>query len=67
MSGQMPFFFKQWGGWGADGKKRTKKANGRLLFGKTWDNMPAPAQNIFHRMNKTGYFDRKYTIPEERI
>ncbi len=34
------FFFKQWGGWGADGKKRSKKANGRLLFGRTWDNMP---------------------------
>ena len=61
------FFFKQWGGWGVDGIKRSKKANGRLLFGKTWDNMPAPAQNIFHGMNKTGHFDRKYTIPEERI
>jgi len=23
------FFFKQWGGWGADGKKRAKKENGR--------------------------------------
>jgi protein gp37 len=34
------FFFKQWGGWGADGKKRSKKANGRLLNGKTWDAMP---------------------------
>lgn len=34
------FFFKQWGGWGADGKKRSKKANGRLLHGKTWDDMP---------------------------
>jgi protein gp37 len=34
------FFFKQWGGWGADGKKRSKKANGRLLNGKTWDDMP---------------------------
>ena len=34
------FFFKQWGGWGADGKKRAKKANGRLLLGRTWDNMP---------------------------
>ena len=22
------FFFKQWGGWGADGKRRSKKANG---------------------------------------
>ncbi|MDL2123968.1 MAG: phage Gp37/Gp68 family protein [Deltaproteobacteria bacterium] len=51
-------FFKQWGGWGADG---------RLLFGKTWDNMPAPAQNIFHGINKTDHIDLKYTIPEERI
>ena len=34
------FFFKQWGGWGADGVKRAKKANGRLLFGKTWNGMP---------------------------
>lgn len=34
------FFFKQWGGWGADGKKRSKKANGRLFSGKTWDEMP---------------------------
>jgi len=35
------FFFKQWGGWGADGKKRTKKQNGRLLQGRTWDAVPA--------------------------
>jgi protein gp37 len=35
------FFFKQWGGWGADGKRRSKKANGRLLGGRTWDGMPA--------------------------
>ena len=34
------FFFKQWGGWGADGKRRSKKANGRLLNGRTWDDMP---------------------------
>lgn len=34
------FFFKQWGGWGADGKKRSKKDNGRLLKGRTWDGMP---------------------------
>ena len=34
------FFFKQWGGWGADGKKRSKAANGRLLEGRTWDQMP---------------------------
>lgn len=35
------FFFKQWGGWGADGKRRAKQANGRLLNGRTWDAMPA--------------------------
>jgi protein gp37 len=37
------FFFKQWGGWGADGKRRAKSKNGRLLNGKTWDEMPAVA------------------------
>lgn len=36
----VPFFFKQWGGWGADGKRRAKKKNGRELLGKTWDSMP---------------------------
>lgn len=34
------FFFKQWGGWGADGVKRAKKQNGRHLNGRTWDEMP---------------------------
>lgn len=34
------FFFKQWGGWGADGKRRAKAHNGRLLQGRTWDEMP---------------------------
>jgi protein gp37 len=37
------FFFKQWGTWGADGKKRNKKANGRDLQGKTHDAYPAPS------------------------
>lgn len=35
------FFFKQWGGWGVDGQRRAKSANGRLLNGRTWDDMPA--------------------------
>jgi protein gp37 len=34
------FFFKQWGTWGADGVRRSKKANGRLLLNKTWDQYP---------------------------
>lgn len=35
------FFFKQWGAWGADGEKRSKKANGRKYRGRVWDAMPA--------------------------
>ncbi len=34
------FFFKQWGGWGVDGVKRNKKANGRVFHGRTWDDYP---------------------------
>ena len=35
------FFFKQWGAWGSDGEKRSKKANGREYRGQHWDEMPA--------------------------
>ena len=35
------FFFKQWGTWGKDNKKRSKKANGREYRGRTWDEMPS--------------------------
>src|SRR5690606_32869194 len=41
-SAGVAFFFKQWGGWGADGVRRSKKANGRELDGRTWDAYPAP-------------------------
>lgn len=37
------FFFKQWGAWGSDGKKRSKRANGRSLQGRTWDMIPVIA------------------------
>jgi protein gp37 len=43
---KVPFFFKQWGGWGADGKKRAKKHNGRLLNGRTWDGSPRRAMHV---------------------
>ena len=33
----IPFFFKQWGG-------RNKKKAGRLLEGRTWDEMPEAVQ-----------------------
>lgn len=34
------FFFKQWGTWGKDNKRRSKKANGREYRGRQWDEMP---------------------------
>ena len=37
------FFFKQWGAWGKDNKRRSKKANGRTYRGQTWDEMPIAA------------------------
>jgi protein gp37 len=40
------FFFKQWGAWGADGRRRAKHANGRELHGRTWDDMPLSAAVI---------------------
>ena len=36
------FFFKQWGTWSIDGKKGSKKLNGRVLDGRTWDAAPHP-------------------------
>jgi len=39
----IPFFFKQWGAWGADMVKRNKKANGRMLQGKVWEAYPKVA------------------------
>lgn len=40
---EIVFFFKQWGRWGVDGKARSKKANGRLLHGRTFDDIPTLA------------------------
>lgn len=37
---QTAFFFKQWGTYGSDGIKRSKKANGRLLQGRLWEKYP---------------------------
>lgn len=34
------FFFKQWGAWGADGRRHSKAANGRELEGRIWSNYP---------------------------
>ena len=37
---EVSFFFKQWGTWGEDGVKRSKKANGRILLGQEWNEEP---------------------------
>lgn len=36
----VPFFFKQWGTYGPDGVKRSKKANGKLIDGKIFQMFP---------------------------
>ncbi|HVX62145.1 MAG TPA: phage Gp37/Gp68 family protein [Pirellulales bacterium] len=36
----IPFFYKQWGAFGADGVRRSKHDNGRVLDGRTYDAMP---------------------------
>lgn len=36
----IPFFFKQWGTWGEDGIKRTKKANGNMIDGIRIQKLP---------------------------
>jgi protein gp37 len=48
------FFFKQWGGWGSDGKKRAKKLNGRLLNGRTWDAVPMHAMSRYGNPERVG-------------
>lgn len=40
LAADVPFFFKQWGAWGPDGQRRSKKANGRALDGQVWEEMP---------------------------
>lgn len=40
------FFFKQWGTWGADEIKRSKKANGRKFKGKVWNEYPTKLQEV---------------------
>lgn len=37
---RVKFFFKQWGAYTPDGRRVGKKAAGRVLNGRTWDEMP---------------------------
>ena len=43
VSSGVDFFFKQWGTWGKDGVRRSKRANGRSLDGRIWDMIPVNA------------------------
>jgi hypothetical protein len=43
------FFFKQWGG-------VNKKRNGRVLEGKTWDEMPRQNAKSFEKLPETALF-----------
>jgi protein gp37 len=54
---EVAFFFKQWGGWGADGKKRAKKQNGRLLEGRTWNALPEGPHILRQHKKITGEND----------
>lgn len=45
---RVAFFFKQWGTFNANGERVGKKNAGRLLDGKTWDQMPG-VENISNR------------------
>jgi protein gp37 len=42
----VPFFFKQWGVFDARGNRRSKRASGRVLDGRTWNEMPEVARTI---------------------
>ena len=42
----VPFFFKQWGG-------TNKKKSGRMLDGRTWDEMPIPKLRYKKKLNQT--------------
>jgi len=37
----VPFFFKQWGEWGPDGKRVGKPEAGRVLDGREWTEFPS--------------------------
>lgn len=41
----VPFFFKQWGSFNPEGKRVGKKEAGRMLNGRTWDEVPVVALN----------------------
>lgn len=59
---KVAFFFKQWGGWGADGKKRAKKQNGRELDGQIWNQVPIKALGTHYLSTQGGSWQKFTTI-----
>jgi protein gp37 len=55
------FFFKQWGGWGADGIKRAKKQNGRELDGQVWNQVPLKAFGSQYQSTQGGMWQKHIT------
>ena len=49
---QVPIFFKQWGSWGEDGVKRSKKANGHTISGKVIQELPSISRSIGLKENQ---------------
>jgi protein gp37 len=43
VTAHVPFHFKQWGTYNADSVRIGKKASGRLLDGREWNELPVPA------------------------
>jgi protein gp37 len=41
----VPFFFKQWGAHDACGRRMSKARSGRLLEGRTWDELPSATES----------------------
>jgi protein gp37 len=44
---EVPFFFKQWGTFDREGNRVGKKMAGRVLSGRTWDDMPVVLDSSF--------------------
>lgn len=57
---KVAFFFKQWGGWGADGIKRAKKQNGRELDGQVWNEVPLEAFGTGYQSTQGGVWQKRH-------
>jgi protein gp37 len=49
---KVAFFFKQWGTWSEDGKKRSKHINGSLLLGREWKEAPDITKQVEAVLNE---------------